>query len=335
MIILGIETSCDETSASVVEDGNKVLSLVTNSSFRLHAQTGGIIPENAARKQLEYIIPTINQALTTVFGDTSSQKLLSKIDGIAVTVGHGLLGPLLVGVETAKTLSLLANKPLYTINHAQGHIYGAFLGKSQTLTFPLVALVVSGGHSDFYLLNSHADISWIAGTRDDAAGECFDKCARVLGLPYPGGPEISKRAGEFISQNPNTPLTHLPRPLSHQQTEDLSFSGLKTAVLRGKENFETNRFCAEIQEAIVEALLEKSLAVDRRIQPRQFVVCGGVASNKRLKEKFEKTFSDRLVISDPIYATDNAAMIASCAFYTKHQASPLEVQADANAVLGN
>ncbi|HYK09066.1 MAG TPA: hypothetical protein VEW42_06245, partial [Candidatus Eisenbacteria bacterium] len=261
MRILAIETSCDETGAAVVEsNGNevKILSNVVATSLAIHSKTGGIIPEAAAREQVKYIIPVINEALEKAgitFGSTSKPKphpnpLLPgegdqgknlMVDAIAVTYGPGLIGSLLVGVETAKALSFLWDKPLIPINHLFGHIYANWLTQphpnpllkgegdqgGEIPRFPLVALIVSGGHTDLVLMKSHTDITWLGGTRDDAAGECFDKSGRLLGLPYPAGPEIEQKA-----KLGNPKAYHFPRPLLHEKNYDFSFSGLKTAILR-------------------------------------------------------------------------------------------------------
>src|SRR5579859_6448290 len=222
MKILGIETSCDETAAAVIEQlpdkSLKILSNVIATSREMHAKTGGVIPENAAREQIKSIIPVIQNALS---GDR---------DAIAITVGPGLIGSLLVGVETAKTLAYLWNKPIIPVNHMVGHVYANFL--KDTPQFPLLALVVSGGHTDLVYMKSHGDIKYVGGTRDDAAGEAFDKTARLLNLPYPGGPNLSKEAQKYLDENPDAKLNFFPRPMLNENNFDWSFSGLKTAVSR-------------------------------------------------------------------------------------------------------
>lgn len=335
MKILGIETSCDETSASVVENGKTVLSLSTATSMAKHTQTGGIIPENAARAQQEYIIATINQALTDAFGHSSPQQLISQVDAIAVDIGHGLIGPLLVGVETAKTLSILSAKPLVPISHVEGHIFASFL--TTTPTLPALCLVVSGGHSDFYSLDENLNIAWISGTRDDAAGECFDKCARLLGLPYPGGPQISIQADKYISENPNEKLNFFPRPLAHDDTFDLSFSGLKTAVLKETKEGQSKSvefMCAQIQESIIDSLIIKSKKIFSERSFSSFILGGGVVANTRLRQKMEDEFKDKLYVCKKEYATDNGAMIASAAFHKFKPVDPLSVEAIANLEIG-
>lgn len=318
MNILGIETSCDETAAAVVQDGTKILSSVVASSQKLHTKTGGIIPEAAAREQAKSIIPVITQAL-------KNQK---NIDAIAVTQGPGLIGSLLVGVETAKTLSLIWQKPIIPINHLVAHIYANWVNNAFTPKFPLIALVVSGGHTDLVLMKAHGKIKWLSGTRDDAAGEAFDKTARLLGLPYPGGPAISKLADKYIKANKEDKLTLFPRPLIHDKSLDWSFSGLKTAVIReiGNTKLSSKKqeyYSAQIQEAIVEILVDKTLKAVENYNAKNLLLAGGVAANKRLREKFTSEINSK---EDKIYfhvpeaslCTDNAATIASAAFFNYH-----------------
>lgn len=320
MIILGIETSCDETAAAVIEGGKNGISILSNivaSSQDMHAKTGGIIPEQAARQQVLSIIPVIEQALKEAKLDKN------QLDAIAVTVGPGLIGSLLVGVETAKTLSLLWNKPLVPVNHLVGHLYANWLEK--TPEFPALGLVVSGGHTDLVLMKGHGNLEWIGGTRDDAAGEAFDKTARLLNLGYPGGPAISGGAEKFLEKNSHRQLNLFPRPMLDDSSFDWSFSGLKTAVLREVQNktlseADKNKYAAEIQEAIVDCLVTKSVRAIDRYKPKSFLLAGGVAANKRLREKFSSEFETKksmaaFHVAKPSYCTDNAAYIASCAFF--------------------
>ncbi len=223
MIILGIETSCDETAAAVLKQTKEriqILSNIVSSSASMQAKYGGIIPEQAARQQIKSIIPVIEESLQL------SGYSRQEIDAIAVTYGPGLIGSLLVGVETAKTLSLIWEKPLIPINHLMGHFYANWISPKQTPTFPCIGLLVSGGHTDLVLFQNHGKYEYLGGTRDDAAGECFDKCARLLGLTYPGGPEISKLAQK------GKDIYKLPRPMINSKNFDFSFSGLKTAVAK-------------------------------------------------------------------------------------------------------
>ncbi len=331
MNILAFETSCDETSVAVVQDGTRVLSCEIASSMNIHAQTGGIIPENAARKQIEYIIPTLEKALTTAFPDiqlTNKEKMFECIDAIAVTVGPGLIGSLLVGIETAKTLATFYKKPLIPVNHVKAHMYATFL--SNTLpAFPFLALVVSGGHTDFVLAKNHGDFARIGGTRDDAAGEAFDKCARIIGVGYPGGPAISRAANEWRETHPTDSLQVLPRPMIHEKNVELSFSGLKTAVSRlVKENDATHTYtkeelAANVEEAIVDTLTHKTVQALEETGVTELVLCGGVSANTRLRSKLKALHlveqgSLKLHVPELIYCTDNAAMIGSFAFFNNH-----------------
>jgi len=306
MKILAIETSCDETAAAIVENGTKIISNIVASSQDMHIKTGGIIPEIAARQQIKSMIPVIKEAKA------------GPIDALAVTVGPGLIGSLLVGVETAKTLSFLWQKPIIPVNHLLGHIYANWLGVKKPPQFPALALVVSGGHTDLVIMKGHGNIKWLGGTRDDAAGEAFDKTARLLGLGYPGGPAISAAAKKY--QKSDTRLQMFPRPLIKEDNYDFSFSGLKTAVARevkDKKLKETDKqkLAAEIQEAIVDVLVAKSRKAIAKYLPKSFLLAGGVAANQRLREKFQ--LETHFFVPEPKLCTDNAAFIAAAAFYQK------------------
>lgn len=307
MIILGIETSCDETAAAVVENGTKILSNVIASSEDLHKKTGGIIPEVAAREQTKCIIPVISEAIKPL-----NHKA---IDGVAVTVGPGLIGSLLVGVETARTLAYVWQKPIIPINHLQAHLYANWLNGDEP-QFPAIGLVVSGGHTDLVLMKGHGKIKWLGGTRDDAAGECFDKTARLLGLPYPGGPEIS-----LLAEKGNANAYHLPRPMIKQKNFDFSFSGLKTAVInlvKKEKKIKRADLAASIQAAIVDSLVEKTKRAVKKHSVKSLLVSGGVAANTLLRKKI-KTGSEKLGVKVFIpprkLCTDNAAVIATGAFF--------------------
>ena len=281
----------------------------------MHTKTGGIIPEKAAREQVKSIIPVIELALKEAGVNED------KIDGVGVTVGPGLIGSLLVGVETAKTLSVIWKKPIVPVNHLVAHIYANFLTESPQ--FPALALVVSGGHTDLVLVSGHGKLKWIGGTRDDAAGEAFDKSARLLGLPYPGGPSISKSSGEFFRKNPKARLTLFPRPIIDERNFDWSFSGLKTAVLREvtkKKGAGREFLAANVQEAIVDVLIEKTLRAAVKFKPKSLLLAGGVAANQRLTEMFKMEIDNLKLDIDfrvppPYLCTDNAAYIAAYAFY--------------------
>ena len=318
MIILGIESSCDETAAAIVEDGIKIISNKVASSQELHKKTGGIIPEIAAREQIRSIIPVIEESLS-VLGPNKGLKSLSLVDAIAVTTGPGLIGSLLVGIETAKTLSYVFKKPIVPVNHLKGHFYANWLEGEEPL-FPLIGLLVSGGHTDLVLMENHNKINWLGGTKDDAAGECFDKTARLLDLGYPGGPAISASAKK-ASLSQKTLEKMLPRPMINQKNFDFSFSGLKTAVLnktKEKKQIKKEDLAAAIQISIVDCLVKKTLFSLEKYKVKSLLVAGGVAANEHLKKEFEKKLSGsnvKLFISKPSLCTDNAAYIASCACF--------------------
>jgi N6-L-threonylcarbamoyladenine synthase len=342
MKILGIETSCDETSASVIDAEKndktvKLLSNITASSLSLHQKTGGIIPEVAAREQLKYILPVIDDALG------KAKEKIENIDAIAVTIGPGLIGSLLIGIETAKSVAKIYNKPIVPVNHLFGHIYANFITTNkQPLTtnasgvrsqesgvrsqqseavFPAIVLVVSGGHTDLLLMKSHKSFKWLGGTRDDAAGEAFDKIARLLNLPYPGGPSI-----ESASKNGNSKAYKLPRPIIDSGDFDFSFSGLKTAVLREVKTIEelnnetVNNLAASAQQAIVDVLIKKTLDAVKKNNAKSILLSGGVAANETLREQFELEIKN-LKLEIPLFVpekwlcTDNAAMVATAAFF--------------------
>lgn len=317
MRILGIETSCDETAAAVVENGTKILSNVVASSIELHQKTGGIIPEVAAREQLKCVIPVIEKAL---------QKI-KKVDAIAVTVGPGLIGSLLVGTETAKTLAYTWKKPIVPINHLQAHLYANWL-EGKKPQFPAIGLVISGGHTDLVLIKAHNKIKWLGGTRDDAAGECFDKTARVLGLPYPGGPAIAK-----LAEKGNSQAYDLPRPMIKQENLDFSFSGLKTAVInfkRKKKRINKANMAAGIQKAIADVVVDKTIRAAKKNYVKSVLLAGGVAANKQLRERMQAQITDKVdfFVPSPKLCTDNATYIASCAFFNFKPISWQKIQAN-------
>ncbi|MBN1169105.1 tRNA (adenosine(37)-N6)-threonylcarbamoyltransferase complex transferase subunit TsaD [Candidatus Woesebacteria bacterium] len=360
MIILGIETSCDETAAAIVENGTKILSSCVASSSDLHAKTGGIIPEVAARKQVEYIIPIIQECLLKAFGTpdhnnpilkaTATKTLSDNVDAIAVTYGPGLIGSLLVGVETAKTLTYRHSKTLIPVNHIIAHAYGSFIknnkkgshkGDTPLPLFPAINLVVSGGHTQLLLIKNHNDIKVLGSTRDDAAGEAFDKIARILGLPYPGGPEISEKAEKYLSVAKNVKLDLFPRPMIESDDYDFSFSGLKTSVknyLNKSSGFDLNKIAAEVQEAIVDSLVEKTIKACVNLKPVSLLLSGGVSANERLRKKLG--YRSKVEIPDivfhvpnPSLSTDNATFIASRAFFSKKSSSWKELDAKPDATI--
>lgn len=319
MIILAIETSCDETSVGIIRKKKHKLELLSNaisSSLPIHAATGGIIPENAAREQIKLIIPVIESAI-----GQCSNLTINDIDAIAVTYGPGLLGSLLVGVETAKTLSFAFNKPLIPTNHLIGHIYANWVEQNLEIKFPALSLVVSGGHTDLVLIKSHGKVKWLGGTRDDAAGEAYDKIGRLLGLPYPGGPAIEKSA---LKGDPKS--FKFPRPMIDSNDLDFSFSGLKTAVLREVQtikqldNEKIANICASVQDAITDVLVSKTLRAAKKFEAKSILLGGGVAANQKLRDELKFKIKDsklkiELFIPEKFLCTDNGAMIAAAAFF--------------------
>ncbi|MFH0846658.1 MAG: tRNA (adenosine(37)-N6)-threonylcarbamoyltransferase complex transferase subunit TsaD [Chloroflexota bacterium] len=307
MKILGIDTSCDETAAAVVEDGERVLSNMIASQVDIHARYGGVVPEVASRQHILAILPIITRAMD------EAQVAWKELDGIAVTNGPGLAGSLLVGVNVAKAIALAHALPFSGVNHLEGHIYACFLTGNE-IHFPLIALIVSGGHSDLVLMKGHGDYTLIGETRDDAAGEAFDKAARILGLGYPGGPAIEQAARRGI------PSLNLPRAWL-RGSFDFSFSGLKTALLRlvegGKISGDSAAAdaAASFQEAVVEVLVGKTLEAAKEYGVKQILVAGGVAANRKLAERFRRDSPIPVVIPPPILCTDNGAMIAACGYY--------------------
>ncbi len=330
MKILGIESSCDETGAAVIDadtdnPGIKMLSNVLATSLALHGSTGGIIPEVAAREQIKYIIPVIKQALE----EAKITSPENELDTIAVTIGPGLIGSLLVGVETAKSLSFAWHKPVISVNHLFGHIYANWIKpslsdesrNSASIQFPAIALVVSGGHTDLVLVKQHKQIQWLGGTRDDAAGEALDKIGRLLHLPYPGGPEIEKSA-----KFGNHKTYKFPRPLMYDGSFDFSFSGLKTAVFREvqKDKKLSNMTIEDIsratQDAIIDVLVYKTLKAVKQYSVRSLLLSGGVSANHALREAFRIEIDKQKIpidffVPENYLCTDNAAMIAAAGFY--------------------
>ena len=303
---MGIESSCDETAAAVVRDGQVMLSNVIASQVDVHAQYGGVVPEVASRKHIEAIAPVIVQAL----GD--ARLTLAEIEGIAVTRGPGLIGSLLVGLSAAKAIAFARRIPLVGVNHLEGHVAAIFLTDTQP-PFPFVALVVSGGHTTIYLVEGFQRFVVLGRTRDDAAGEAFDKAAKLLELGYPGGVVIDRLAKQGDRDA-------FPFPRGMRDSVDFSFSGLKTSLLmrlrkRGSPFTaeELPDVVASYQEAIVDVLVEKTLRAAARNSISRVVICGGVAANSRLRERFRNDASRSgidIFIPPPSLCTDNAAMIA-------------------------
>ena len=304
MKILGIETSCDETAAAVVEDGARILSNQIASQVEIHARYGGIVPEVASRQHLLSVIPVIKQAIT------EAGVRWKDLSGIAVTVGPGLAGSLLVGVNVAKAIAFSQGLPLLGVNHLEAHIYANWLG-DDSIDFPVVCLIVSGGHSDLVLMKGHGDYVVLGRTRDDAAGEAFDKAARILGLGYPGGPAIERASKEGTASIP------LPRAWL-KDSHDFSFSGVKTALLRLVEAGKVSSVAdaaASFQAAVIEVLVTKTVAVARGRRVKKVLLSGGVASNGLLREQLIKHSPLPVLVPPPVLCTDNAAMIAACGYY--------------------
>jgi N6-L-threonylcarbamoyladenine synthase len=305
MNILGIETSCDETAAAVVQDGRVILSNIVASQVDIHSRFGGIVPEVASRQHLLASIPIIQQAMD------QAETQWTDIDAIAATNGPGLAGSLLVGLNIAKAIALSQNLKLIGVNHLEGHIYANWL-EEHTPELPALCLIVSGGHTDLLLMRQHGDYEPIGKTRDDAAGEAFDKVARILQLGYPGGPAI-----QDVSKKIGNPKLRLPRAWL-KNTDDFSFSGLKTAVLHvaESENSPSNaEIAAGFQEAVADVLVTKTISAAKRFDVKNILLCGGVAANHLLRQTMEKRSPIPVFIPNPKLCTDNAAMIASCGYY--------------------
>ena len=304
MKVLGIETSCDETAAAVVEDGVRILSNRIASQVEIHARYGGIVPEVASRQHMLAIIPIISRAMT------DSETTWSELGGIAVTVGPGLAGSLLVGVNAAKAIASARGLPVTGVNHLEGHIYANWLS-DQVVSFPVICLIVSGGHSDLVLMRGHGDYVALGRTRDDAAGEAFDKAARVLGLGYPGGPAVQEAAAG------GTASIQLPRAWL-RGTRDFSFSGVKTALLRLVEGGRVSSVAdgaASFQEAVVDVLVTKTVEAAREYRVRQILLSGGVASNELLRRRLAEGSPLPVLVPEPVLCTDNAAMVAACGYF--------------------
>lgn len=337
MYILGIETSCDETAASVVKANknlNKivVLSNIIASQISIHQKYGGVIPEVAAREHVTHIIPIIDEALR------HAKIEAKKIDYIAVTKGPGLNSSLMSGLETARTLSYAWNKPVIEVNHIEGHIYANFIELEKEVSYPALILTVSGGHTNLVLMNKNHNLEIIGETLDDAAGEAYDKAAKMMGLSYPGGPIISQKAATYESELKKSKLKEeiikLPRPMMRDQTLNFSFSGLKTALLyklQKDKNWEKNipKYCYYYQEAIIDVLISKTIKAALKYKAKSIMLSGGVSANLKLRKDLELRISQKLgdvkfFRPQLEYTTDNAAMIAAAGAFkasknkTKH-----------------
>ncbi|MDP3025963.1 MAG: tRNA (adenosine(37)-N6)-threonylcarbamoyltransferase complex transferase subunit TsaD [candidate division Zixibacteria bacterium] len=326
MLVLGIETSCDETAVAVIEDGQKILSNVVFSQW-VHKKYWGVVPELASREHIKSILPLLKASLE------EAKVSLNKIDGIAVTCGPGLVGSLLIGLCVAKGLSYSLKKPLIGINHLEGHIFSNFIEHPELFP-PFVCLVVSGGHSTLVHVKDKGDYRVLGRTRDDAPGEAFDKVARILDLEYPGGPSIDR-----IAQKCESGGVRFPRAFLEEGSFDFSFSGLKTAVAiyvskLSPQEREKQRDCIAkgFQEAIVDVLVDKSLKAALELKVNQIAIAGGVANNSRLRQKLSLEAIKEgleLYIPSPVLCTDNAAMIAAAGYFHLHNGenSPLDLNA--------
>lgn len=329
--ILGIESSCDETAAAVVKNGREILSNVINTQIEIHKQFGGVVPEVASRHHIENIDAVIDAALS------EAGVTFDDIDAIAVTYGPGLVGALLVGVSTAKALAYALKKPLVPVNHIKGHIM-ANLVAHEDLKPPFVCLVASGGHSHIVMINSYTDIEILARTRDDAAGEAFDKIARVLGLGYPGGPLIDKLAKEG-----NPDAVQFPRVRMDRNSLDFSFSGVKTAVInylhkleQNGEQYNSADIAASFQNAVTDVLCEHTIEAAVKAGSKKIALAGGVASNSVLRDKMTREAGEKgisVVFPPPVLCTDNAVMIASAGYYGYLQKDFADMTLNANSAL--
>lgn len=348
MKLLAIESSCDETAAAVVEDGQRLLSNVVQSQIDIHSAFGGVIPEVASRSHLEVILPVIDEALQR------ADCTWDDIDAIGVTYAPGLIGSLLIGVLTARTLALLKRKPLYAVHHVEGHVYANFLTKERVKSqelgvksrlqlppsqpqFPLLALIVSGGHSQLALFESHGDYRLLGQTQDDAVGEAFDKVAKILGLPYPGGPSVSAAALHGDAHAYDFPKAKMQNPY------DFSFSGLKTAVLRrvqaecgvgydfpsfklAERLDDVTRYniAASFQRIAIETLVDKTVKAFHNYSPASVVIAGGVAANQELRRQLTERLPIEINYADPSLCTDNAAMIGTLAYFMAQHVQPAD-----------
>ncbi len=315
MLVLGIESSCDETAAAVIEDGRIIRSNIIASQVKTHAPFGGVVPELASREHLNHIAPVVTNALDDA-GIT-----LEQVDGIAVTQGPGLIGSLLVGISFAKSLAMVASKPIVGVNHIEGHVYSVVF-ENPPVRYPVLALIVSGGHTTLFLIPEEGRYAVLGRTRDDAAGEAYDKVAKLLGLGYPGGPVIDRLAE---SGDPRAAELVFTIPRMGSPNLDFSFSGLKTAVLRyvrekgiepvvnsGKPTQQIIDLVASFQDKVIRSLLARLRAAVKRHHPQTIIVAGGVACNSALRRRVnEGDFGAPVYFPSPILTTDNAAMIAA------------------------
>jgi N6-L-threonylcarbamoyladenine synthase len=331
MIVLGIESSCDETSVAVVENGKKLLSNITATSLDIHAHYGGVVPEIAARSHVEAIMPVVAESLAVAFPDDNDPW--SHIDAIAVTYGPGLGGSLLIGVLAARTLALMKHKPLYGVNHVTAHCYANFLTETTLDTyqlperaphFPLLAIIVSGGHTQLVLFKNYFEYDLLGQTNDDAIGEAFDKVAKIIGLPYPGGPNVSRVAKDGNKLAYKFPQAQMAQPY------DFSFSGVKTAVLRTAQSVigqdytfpsfkiaplltdqQKADIAASFEYVAIKTIVDKACKAFDAFEPADVIIAGGVAANQELRKQLAERLPIEVRYTDPKLCTDNGAMIAT------------------------
>jgi N6-L-threonylcarbamoyladenine synthase len=339
MKILGIETSCDETACAIVEDGRHVLANTVASQIDIHAKTGGVVPEVAAREHVLKMIPVLSDCLA------EAKCEWDDIEAVAITKGPGLISSLIIGTETANVISYVKEKPMIPVQHIIGHIYSNWLEVTEEVEFPLIVLTVSGGHNELVLMRGHDDFEVLGETRDDAAGEAFDKVARILGLGYPGGPIISK-----VAENGDVKAFDLPRSFLEKGSLDFSFSGLKTAVLSEVKQYAKARnltdeselddefkanLAASFQEAVCDVLSEKlKMAYEQNPEIKEVHMSGGVSANLRLREMIKEKLGDKVCVRHPQtikFCTDNAAMIAGAAYFL-YEKNPAKYQAKTNII---
>jgi N6-L-threonylcarbamoyladenine synthase len=350
MYILGIETSCDETAASIIKADRqtgrfKVLSNVISSQIEIHQKYGGVVPEVAAREHVLNILPVIDEAIL------KAKIQPAKLDLIGVTKGPGLITSLITGIETVRALSFAWNKPIIEINHIDGHIYANFINPETKINYPALILTVSGGHTNLVKMTKNGRINILGETRDDAAGEAYDKGAKMMGLGYPGGPIISQYAEKYRPSNTKKSSAlglpiNLPRPMINSAELDFSFSGLKTALLYQlqKDKFWKKRlpeYCFAYQQAIIDILVSKTLKAAQKIKAKTIMLSGGVSANNELRRQMAEMVKQKMpkanfLVPTREYTTDNAAMIAAAAFYKSRHQKPVnfkKLAADASLQL--
>jgi N6-L-threonylcarbamoyladenine synthase len=331
MYILGLETSCDETAASVIKSDPKtgrlsVLSNIISSQIEIHKKYGGVVPEIAAREHVLNILPVINEALA------KAKVTPKKLDALAVTKGPGLITSLITGLETVRALAFAWQKPVIEVNHLNGHIYSNFINPSSPIKFPALVLIVSGGHTILLIMDKNHKIKIIGDTRDDAAGEAFDKAAKMMGLEYPGGPALSKYAAEYKTSGQASCL-NFPRPMLNSPDFDFSFSGLKTSLLyklQKDKNWKERipEYCFAYQEAIIDILTSKTIKAAEKYGAKTIMLSGGVSANAELRRRLTETIHTKLpktnfLVPAQKYTTDNAAMIAAAAVYQIRRRKPI------------